>query len=338
MNFKEIIKNKYLIHLLILLAFLAGIGFEWIIQNFSNFGEVTFQKIHPLEANYKFINPLLGVEIAGGKESSEYLNLSKEIKKYVASQISSKKLDKVSVYFLELEKGRWIGIEENEDFNAASLFKVPIALAYYKQADKDPTLLSKTIYVNDTEIISKALEAKESVTKPGNYTVNQLIDNMIIYSDNTAANILLTAAKSNLSNFGIDYESFKNVFTYLGVFKNESGETLTISPRLYSLFFRVLYNSTFLSRDMSEKALNLLSKTTYNDGLVAGIPNNVKVSHKFGYHIDSESNKNELHDCGIIYHESQPYFLCIMTRGDNLVDLKQVIKNISQIAFEYVGK
>ena len=55
-----------------------------------------------------------------------------------------------------------------------------------------------------------------------------------------------------------------------------------ISAKNYSLFFRVLYNATYLSREMSEKALGLLSKTVFRDGLTAKLPSSVVVSHKFG--------------------------------------------------------
>ena len=82
----------------------------------------------------------------------------------------------------------------------------------------------------------------------------------------------------------------------------------------------------------SEKALDILSKTTFNDGLVAGVDKGITVSHKFGEYVGQQI---ELHDCGIIYYPENPYFLCIMTRGDNLDNLKDVIKNISGQIYDY---
>ena len=83
---------------------------------------------------------------------------------------------------------------------------------------------------------------------------------------------------------------------------------------------------------MSEKALELLSKTTFNDGIVAGLPENIVVSHKFGEYILPD--EIELHDCGIIYYVQNPYFLCVMTRGKDEGELKNTISGISKIIYE----
>src|SRR6185436_5295057 len=89
------------------------------------------------------------------------------------------------------------------------------------------------------------------------------------------------------------------------------------TPQNYSHLFRALYNGTYLSHDASEKALELLSRTKFSDGIVAGVPKETTVSHKFGERTLSlnTSSINELHDCGIVYYPGHPYFLCIMTKG-----------------------
>ncbi|MCX6719655.1 MAG: serine hydrolase [Candidatus Staskawiczbacteria bacterium] len=59
----------------------------------------------------------------------------------------------------------------------------------------------------------------------------------------------------------------------------------------------------------------MLSKTTFNDGLVAGVPKGTTVSHKFGMYATSKDENItdlELHDCGIIYYKTTPYLLCVV--------------------------
>ena len=113
-----------------------------------------------------------------------------------------------------------------------------------------------------------------------------------------------------------------------------------ISPREYSRFFRTLYNGTYLSHDLSEQTLDLLSKTNFTQGLVAGIPKDIAVSHKFGEQTINIVNLNnqqvirELHDCGIVYLPNNPYLICIMTKGIDFINLQTVIKDISKISWD----
>ena len=113
----------------------------------------------------------------------------------------------------------------------------------------------------------------------------------------------------------------------------------TLTAREYARFFRLLYNATYLDEDLSEKALSLLSQSTYKRGLVAGVKKDLPVAHKFGLHTHinpaGEVIGRQLHDCGIIY-DDDPYILCVMTKSNtvNLQDLEQVISSISKRIYE----
>jgi beta-lactamase class A len=97
---------------------------------------------------------------------------------------------------------------------------------------------------------------------------------MIIYSDNSATNLLFN---------NIDHNALKDVFSDLGLkFDEQTATSDFISPKQFSLFFRILFNASYLNRSYSESALELLSQTTFKDGLEAGVPKNIEISHKFG--------------------------------------------------------
>src|SRR5205085_892290 len=55
-----------------------------------------------------------------------------------------------------------------------------------------------------------------------------------------------------------------------------------ISLKDYSSVFRILYNASYLNHDSSENALSLLSQSTFKNALVAGVPAETVVAHKFG--------------------------------------------------------
>ncbi len=153
---------------------------------------------------------------------------------------------------------------------------------------------------------------------------------MIIDSDNVAKDLLLDYADRDTL-----YQLFGDLDIELPDAKTPDDKYYGISVKTYSLFFRTLYNSTILNRNDSEKALQLLSKTTFKTGIIAGIPENIAVAHKFGAHV-SPPIGNELHDCGIIYYPQKPYLLCVMTRGRDANKLALVITNISKSVFEFI--
>jgi beta-lactamase class A len=120
------------------------------------------------------------------------------------------------------------------------------------------------------------------------------------------------------------------VYKDLGMSSPTDAGNYEIDAVTYSRFFRVLYNSTYLSRTMSEYALELLSRGSFSDGLPAGVPNGVLVAHQFGERTHPATGERQLHDCGIVYAPTRPYLLCVMTRGKEFKQLASVISDISR--------
>jgi len=103
---------------------------------------------------------------------------------------------------------------------------------------------------------------------------------------------------------------------------------------------RQLYNATYLRPDLSELALSWLAQSTFRDALVAGVPPGTVVAHKFGERVavDPQTGRElaQLHDCGVGYFPENPYVLCVMTRGSELGELMQVVREISQRVYQEV--
>lgn len=315
-------------------GFLVVFVFGFLIAKY--FGAQTQQLLsdtYPIRQNssYKFIKPLLACAISENKESTEYTSLKNETENIIKDFQNNKKIDSASVYFRNLNIGRWMGINENEKYAPASLYKVTLMIAYLKSAEQNPSLLNKTIIFTGSRSSETPDFAPMVLDKK--YTIKDLLERLIIYSDNDAKDILH-------DNLNQDYVN--DVFTDLGLNPpglQDTGDSM--SAKAYSIFFRTLYNATYLNKDMSELALNILSRAQFEYGLVKGIPSNTKIAHKFGYRtFDPPENgiTRELHDCGIIYANSNPYFLCVMTKGWNNNDLESVIQTISKKVYEEVAK
>jgi len=108
----------------------------------NNAVSLQIQRLYPSQKN--LVDPLLLVEspqdgdvkLRGTKYAIEaYINQCKE-----RGDASS-----VSVYLRHLNYGTWIGINEDENYAAASLIKVPLMIAYLRMAEKNPLVLKKEI-------------------------------------------------------------------------------------------------------------------------------------------------------------------------------------------------
>ncbi|HRH93562.1 MAG TPA: class A beta-lactamase-related serine hydrolase [Candidatus Peribacteria bacterium] len=243
------------------------------------------------------------------------------------------KASELSIAFRDLDNGARFGIGEYEKFQPASLRKVPILLVYLHMADLDPAILDKTLSFSGTLKMNANVEQSDETIQPNTpYTVRELLEKMIVYSDNYSYTVLTD--ELNQSPPILPYYTFRD----LGVLKmmiDPKGEYISIQS--YSTLFAILYSSGYLSKDMSQYGLNLLSRATFTEGLVAGVPAGTRVAHKFGLRAPEAGEDGQLHDCGIVYHPRTAYVLCVMTSGTDVEKQKQVIAEISHTVYEAVS-
>lgn len=319
----------------VVVGFLAGSRYEHaatVSKYISGINPIRQSDLH-----YNFIHPLLAYNVPSANDQSKFHALDNVISKLVQQKKQNGELTSFSLFLSELDKGKWMGINEYQKYTPASLLKVALMMAYYKKSEQSSgDILNKNL-VYTTAIKDLTFQTvydtgtKLEVGK--SYNVDDLINRMIVDSDNGAKTLLL---------FSIDPALVEGVFKGLGVESPIDSELYVISPLNYSLFFRVLYSATYLNRELSEKALQTLSHTRFVDGLVAGIPKDVMVSHKFGENVIVDSGSRikgyELHDCGIVYYKPSPYFACIMTQGPDKEKLQTYIKDISALIYEDITK
>jgi hypothetical protein len=97
----------------------------------------------------------------------------------------------------------------------------------------------------------------------------------------------------------------------------------------------VLYNATYLSEERSEQALRLLSRSSYDSGIVSGLPEGTLTANKFGFNENARyADGTQLHDCGIVYVDPEPYILCIMTKTPDVPTAQAAIAAISEQVYQ----
>ncbi len=328
-------KSYQVLSVLFAITLAAGLGcFGGIVYERSKLYD-SLNMITPLrehDPQYKFIDPLLAYIIPSAVQENGLQALKGKIADIINNEKKNNDISGASVFLAELNRGRWIGVDENVKYSPASMLKVVIMVAYFKEKENRPDIFKeKLTYTADVDSFFKKdpLRAGSLLEVGKSYTVEELINKLIIDSDN--------GAEVLLRNY-ISQSSLDNIFNVLNIENpTKSDGVFVISPRAYSLFFRILYSATYLWKSDSEKVLKILSKTIFKDGIVAGLPDDEVVAHKFGEYVNVEDNQIkdiELHDCGIVYQGNSPYFLCVMTRGNNIQKLSSTIKDISSIVYE----
>jgi beta-lactamase class A len=278
---------------------------------------------------YRYINPLLECEIAEGTIDAKKQNFQDDLAVRLEQIKAERKLTEAAVYFRDLNNGPTFGIDETGEFFPASLLKVPVMMAYLRWSEQEPGLLERGVtYEQPRDFgVTLTIQPREELEPGQKYTVDELIRRMIVYSDNQSLALLTDR---------LPRERIHELFELLGIGEDvlvDAQGRLTVKE--YAGFFRILFNSSYLSRENSEKALLLLASTDYSDALPAGVPSDVTVAHKFGEAGTGETER-QLHDCGIVYFPNHPYLACIMTRGQKTESLKGAIRDISSFIYQKV--
>ena len=334
----EIIKHKITIVLLVVFLFIGVIIGAFSVRLKNNISSIFEPKAEHLNGyEGALTNPLLDCENYANTGIVKLNPLKKEIEAIRKEAINEDKVSEMSIYYRNLRNGTWVGINLEAKFAPASLLKVPVMIAYLKKAETDPSVLQKRIAItDDSEMFEMTQEIKPTVyARPGEtYTVDELINLMIANSDNIA--------KYGLTQ-ELEESSLDEVFIDLGLMLPEfSPEDDFMTVNEYVTFFRVLYNATYLNRAMSEKALEYLVKSEFDNGIRLGVPSDIVIANKFGERSfeDDQTGKlvYQLHDCGIVYYSENPYIVCIMTRGDSYDSMSEVIGDISKQIFKYTAQ
>ncbi len=283
--------------------------------------------------NYQFINPLLECDVPSISQDKNLSSLRKSISFIIDQETNNNKISFASVYYRDLNNGPWFGINEKEYFSPASLIKVPVMIAYLKESEKDSTILTKLITNTQAfDYSQQNITPTQTLEQDKEYTIEDLINRMIIYSDNAAYELLL----DNIDNMKI-YEIYKDLDVDISKAQQDpNGNIITVKD--YASFYRILFNSSYLEKETSEKALSILAKTQYYKGLVAGVPANINIAHKFGERQFLPSQEKQLHDCGIIYLPGKPYLLCVMSRANDFNRAASFIKEVSQAVYNHTSK
>lgn len=318
------------------LTLVFGMGLGWFLKDTVRPTTATPSTCLRLQG-YEFIKPLLACDINATGTSPAFTKTKQILEQIINAAKKQGAITSASVYVRDLTNHQELRINADETFYPASLKKVPLLMQYYKESEANPGLLLQSITITDPTDYNDGttIQPKEAAQFGKTYTNAELMRLMIQNSDNTSFQILLR-------NLGT--EKFNQAYSDLQLHYPDNLVSIDdyMTPYQFSLFFRTLFNATYLNRANSEAALSLLSGVEYKNALVSGVPKSVTVAHKFGIGVVSQKKggeQGELHDCGIIYKPEHPYLFCAMTKSTSLdiTVVERLIADLSHAAYEAIG-
>lgn len=237
----------------------------------------------------------------------------------------------VGIYFEYLPTGANISVNKDTELWPASLLKIPIAMAAMKkieekqwQLDNELVLLEQDRDPSYGDLYKQTLGTR--------FTIEKLLYESLVHSDNTAHRILLR----NLSE-----EEIEVVYSHLGFEDLRQDKSPKLTAKRYSILFRSIYTASFLPPFYSQKLLDILIQSPFDQYLQTGMPKTVKFADKFGTQMDLGA----FADSGIVYIPNRHYLISVMLESKKLgtkpieaihEDAKKLFEEISKSVYEYI--
>lgn len=211
----------------------------------------------------------------------------------------------LGLYYKNLVTGFEYGIGEEEIYGAASVIKFPLFLHILCECERGNLSLDDMIVTEESDKVPSC-GALTLFTGSVQTDIRTMCRLMICLSDNTATNRLIRLC---------GFEAIERGFAEMGLEKTRirrllfdrsaaaAGKQNTICPKEMGLLLERLYRGEFISRKVSDYAIEVLSEQQIMHKLGGKLGENIQIAHKTGED-DGLSN-----DVGIVYAD-RPFVIC----------------------------
>jgi beta-lactamase class A len=202
---------------------------------------------------------------------------------------------------LDLASGRTLGLNERKAFPTQSVFKFPIAIEVLRQADAGKLALDRVVALDKGD-------AREGVNTPiavpGKATIGQLLEAMVVHSDNVSCDKLLSlvggprAVDARMRALGIDGIVIRFTELEMGAGKGDNTATPTAMVALLAKLARGQLGLSPAAAKLLDKLL--LDTATGPRRIKGGLPAGTPVAHKTGTSRTRDGRTDATNDVGLV--------------------------------------
>ena len=233
----------------------------------------------------------------------------------------------VSVCIIDASNGNYCQVNSDKAFVSASMIKLAVLCEYMHAVDNGQLDPADRITLKNMKVVGGT--GLIQTERHASYTYDELCRYMIMYSDNTATNVLINKLGQDAINERVQALGRKNTSLNRQLMALNTNTENWISARDAATILYKIKNGTAASSAMCAKALEYLSKQTDNEGMAEGISSGA-FAHKTG------SLRSMRHDGGIVLGK-HPYVivaLCDIGAGN----ANKLMKEIAQKADAYFSQ
>ena len=251
-------------------------------------------------------------------EDSTYLEETEDekIKELITNMRSQYGLNSnnFGFFFYNINQKKYYFYNENKYFTAASIVKVPVAILYYDKINKGEMTLNTTLTYKSGNFEAGGGDVTNKYKPGSSIPLSIILEELIVDSDNTANNMLI-------SNIGWNNYR-KEIAKYSDRELSTSFYSSNVTCPGYSYdVLTYLYNHS----NKYEELLNNMKRSSFGKYLKEYI--DYDVAHKYG------SYNGYVHDYGIVYGK-ETYLIGVFTK--NINNAPTVIANIGKKVIEKV--
>jgi beta-lactamase class A len=246
----------------------------------------------------------------------------------------------VAIAVKHLDTGETFFLNADEVLPTASLIKFPVMLEFYMQVLEGKLKLDDMVTLKDADKVTGSGILTYHFSEGATFSLRDAVRLMIVFSDNTATNLVLERIGIAATGKRMKAWGFPNTKIHAMVFK---GSTTSIDPegsKKYGLgcttaremvgLLEKLHQGTLVSPQACRDMVSHMKKCEDATKLKRLLPDKIEVAHKSGSVNDVKT------DAGIMYLPTGPVAICVLTARN--ADKSYKSDNAANVLIGRIGK
>jgi beta-lactamase class A len=236
-----------------------------------------------------------------------------------------------------------------KQYRAASLIKVPLAIAFLQGVEKGKLSLDAILTLDDSSKVLDGSSQHGSIDKSEigtQFLADAVLDEAMTKSDNSATNMLIEYAGMDAVNQLMEKKGYRMTVLARKMADSEAkkrGEENYTCPQDIVSMFDALHRGEILPDKYCKKLLEIMGKSVFEDKLTRDLPDDIVVPRKggvVGEFRDAEGKVYpvSVHDAGVVYAPKSPYVIAVFTEGMEKDAAKDFIAKTSRKVFDIVAE
>ena len=235
----------------------------------------------------------------------------------------------IGLYYKDLTSGKEFCYNEDVQFVAASVMKLPLMMDVYRRVEAGEMSLCDKLRMNDFNKVP-GCGAIQWIQEDISLSLRTLIALMITISDNTATNILIEhigipKLKEGFKTLGLEKTIVNRLlFDTRGI---AEGTRNYITPKEIGGLLETLYKGEFISKEKSEEMIEILKAQQIYHKIPDSLPQSTVVAHKTG------ESTGITHDAGIIFSD-KPFIFVFTSFETDTSKANATLRKAARICYD----